>query len=73
MIRVYIVKCMHFLTSEIKASNSVCELHTCVLFYTEGLVRFVNTNKNKRVFGKYVYLPRITHESSKAYFQWGPV
>jgi hypothetical protein len=20
-----------------------------------------------------VYLPRITHESSKAYFQWGPV
>jgi hypothetical protein len=30
-------------------------------------------DKTKRVFGKYVYLPRITHESSKAYFQWGPV
>jgi hypothetical protein len=22
---------------------------------------------------RYTYLPRITHESSKAYFQWGPV
>jgi hypothetical protein len=33
----------------------------------------IKKQTNKRVFGKYVYLPRITHESSKAYFQWGPV
>jgi hypothetical protein len=28
--------------------------------------------QNKRVFSEYVDLPRITHECSKAYFQWGP-
>jgi hypothetical protein len=31
------------------------------------------TKPNVYSVNTYTYLPRITHESSKAYFQWGPV